>query len=111
MRTGSSLSNYELIWETVRQIPKGSVATYGEVAAESGLPGQPRLVGYALHRLPAGSDVPWHRVINSQGRILFSPASRVFKEQRRLLQKEGVVFAGEAVDLHRFGWLKDLHRQ
>ena len=111
MRTRRSLSNYELIWETVRQIPKGSVATYGEVAAESGLPGQARLVGYALHGLPAGSNVPWHRVINSQGKISFPTTSRAFKEQRRLLQKEGVVFDGEAVDLHRYGWLRNLYRR
>ncbi len=54
---------------------------------------------------------PWHRVINSQGRISFPTTSRAFKEQRRLLQKEGVVFDGEAVDLHRYGWLRNLYRR
>ncbi|MBD3162880.1 MAG: hypothetical protein GF346_10755, partial [Candidatus Eisenbacteria bacterium] len=51
---------YRRIWETVNRIPPGRVATYGQIATLAGLPGQPRLVGYALHRLPEGSPVPWH---------------------------------------------------
>jgi methylated-DNA-protein-cysteine methyltransferase-like protein len=108
VRNATRLSTYELIWETVRQIPKGKVATYGQVASEAGFPRQPRMVGYALHALPPHSGVPWHRVINAQGRISFPKDSGAYKKQRRLLKAEGIGFEGEAVDLERFGWLSDL---
>ena len=101
-------SIYELIWETVRQIPKGKVATYGQVASEAGFPRQPRMVGYALHALPPRSGVPWHRVINAQGRISFPKGSTAHRKQRRLLKAEGVNFRGESLDLERHGWLSDL---
>jgi methylated-DNA-protein-cysteine methyltransferase-like protein len=107
-RMKRTLSTYELIRETVRQIPKGRVATYGQVASEAGYPGQPRMVGYALHALPPRSGVPWHRVINAQGRISFPKNSAAYRKQRRLLKAEGVVFRGELVDLGRFGWLSIL---
>lgn len=104
------LSSYEMIWEIVRQIPKGKVASYGQVATESGFPGQARLVGYALHSLSAHAGVPWQRVINSQGRISFSRGSSAYTRQRRLLRGEGVVFQGDTIDLERFGWLKKSRR-
>ena len=100
--------NYQLILETVRQIPKGKVATYGEIAKLSGLIGQARLVGYALHSLPRDSRVPWHRVINSQGRISLPKANGEYAEQKWLLKKEGVVFKGDAIDLDKYGWLRSL---
>ena len=102
------LSSYELIWDIVRQIPKGKVATYGHVAVEAGFPRQPRMVGYALHALPPHSGVPWHRVINAQGKISLPKDSAAHKKQRRLLKAEGVVFRGEVLDLEQFGWLSDL---
>ena len=105
------LSSYEMIWEIVRQIPEGKVATYGEVASESGFPGQARLVGYALHSLPPHTEVPWQRVINSQGRISFPRGSSAHRRQRRLLTGEGVIFQGDTIDLERFGWLKTFRRQ
>jgi len=95
-----------MIWEIVRQIPKGKVATYGQVASESGFPGQARLVGYALHALSPHVEVPWQRVVNSQGRISFPPGSSAHNRQRRLLTKEGVRFHDNTVDLERFGWLR-----
>jgi len=107
IQDGKRLSTYELIWATVRQIPKGKVATYGQVASESGYPGQARMVGYALHALPARSGVPWHRVINANGRISFPKESAHYRRQRRILKGEGVHFRGERVDLERFGWLSD----
>jgi methylated-DNA-protein-cysteine methyltransferase related protein len=97
---------YERIWETVRQIPKGTVATYGEVAAEAGFPGQARMVGYALHALPHGSGVPWQRVINTMGKISFPTGSDAHTRQKRLLRKEGIVFRGDRIDRERFGWLR-----
>jgi methylated-DNA-protein-cysteine methyltransferase-like protein len=110
MGTRRGPSNYQLIWETVRQIPRGRVATYGEVAEQAGIPGQARLVGYALHNLPASSDAPWHRVINSQGRISLPRGTSGYQRQKRLLLKEGVAFEKENVDLARFGWLRGLRR-
>ena len=104
------LSSYEMIWETVRQIPKGRVATYGQVATEAGFPGQPRLVGYALHNLPPGVGVPWQRVINAKGKISFAPASSSYRRQRRLLAEEGVEFKSDTVDLEKFGWLSAIRR-
>ncbi|MCX6133705.1 MAG: methylated-DNA--[protein]-cysteine S-methyltransferase [Ignavibacteriales bacterium] len=102
------LGTYELIWETVRHVPKGKVATYGQIASEAGFPRQPRLVGYALHALPPRSGVPWHRVINAKGRVSFPKDNAAYKKQRRLLKAEGIVFRGEAVDMERYGWLSDL---
>ncbi len=101
-------SNYERIWETVRHIPRGRVATYGEIAEQSGLPGQPRLVGYALHNLPGGLDVPWHRVINAMGRISLPQKTGAYARQRKLLEREGVIFRNDRVELEKFGWLRSL---
>lgn len=78
------------IHEVVSRIPRGRVATYGQVARLAGLPGQARLVGYALHALPAGTSVPWQRVVNAQGAI--STPGGPDNRQRRLLESEGVRF-------------------
>jgi methylated-DNA-protein-cysteine methyltransferase-like protein len=90
----------------VRRIPLGRVATYGQIAILAGFPRQPRLVGYALHALPRGTSVPWHRVINAQGRISAragEPAGSL--TQRLLLEAEGVAFdARGRISLERFGW-------
>lgn len=95
---------YRRIWDTVRRIPRGRVASYGQVAVAAGFPKQPRLAGYAMHALPSGSRVPWHRVINAQGRISFPPRSEPYREQRRRLEAEGVVFIAGRVDFARYGW-------
>jgi methylated-DNA-protein-cysteine methyltransferase-like protein len=87
-----------------RTIPRGKVTTYGALAAAAGLRKQPRLAGYAMYNLPDGSTVPWHRVINAQGKISFPPRSARAREQRRRLEAEGVVFIGGRVSLTRFGW-------
>lgn len=108
-RTGNS-ENYQLIWQTVRQIPKGKVATYGEIAKLSGLIGQARLVGYALHDLPRNSDVPWHRVINSKGKISLPKANGGYAKQKHLLKWEGVVFKSDAIDMEEYGWLRSLQK-
>ena len=100
--------NSRLIWETVRQIPTGKVATYGEIAKVSGLIGQARLVGQALHSLPSDSGVPWHRVINSEGKISLPKAYGGYAKQKRLLKREGVVFKSDAIDMEEYGWLRSL---
>lgn len=88
------------------RIPKGKVASYGQIARVSGFSRQARLVGYALHNLPHGVDVPWQRVINSQGRMSFPENSKPYKKQKELLEREGIVFVNGKTDLTRFGWKK-----
>ncbi len=95
---------YLTVWEVVNKIPKGKVSTYGRVAELCGMPGQARLVGYALHNLPRGSDVPWQRVINSQGKISLSDLDGMAELQRKLLRKEGVRFIDGKVSLWTYGW-------
>ncbi len=93
---------YERIYEAIQQIPRGRVATYGQIAAIVGPPCEGRTVGYALAALGRRLDeppVPWQRVINAQGMVSTGP------NQQRLLEEEGIVFdeAGRT-DLKRFGW-------
>ena len=96
------------ILDVVRRIPRGRVATYGQVAFLAGLPGHARQVGSALKGLPEGCEVPWQRVINAKGEI--SPRGEPVAGpwegfQRHLLEEEGVAFdARGRVDLDRFGW-------
>lgn len=99
-------STYERIYRVIRTIPRGRVTTYGAVARIAGLAGQARLVGYALHALPSGSTVPWHRVINAQGRLSLERAgSSAGTTQRLALEREGVrVDASGRVSLARYGW-------
>jgi methylated-DNA-protein-cysteine methyltransferase related protein len=99
-------TSYEKIYATVRKIPRGRVTTYGNVARLAGLPGQPRLVGYALSALRDGTALPWHRVINAQGRLsLERVGSSSGLTQRVRLEREGVKFdAAGRVSLARFGW-------
>lgn len=97
-------SSYHRIWDMVCRIPRGRVATYGGIAARCGLDGQARLVGYALHNLPDGIDVPWQRVVNARGRISFPPGSRSYARQKHLLEAEQVRFLDEKIDLLRYGW-------
>ena len=82
---------YQRIYAVVSRIPRGRVATYGQVAALARLPRQARFVGYALHALPADSDVPWHRVVNAAGRISLRADAFAHDElQAHLLRREGV---------------------
>jgi len=76
----------------VKRIPRGRVATYGQVATLAGLDGHARQVGYALHDLPPQSNVPWHRVINARGEISPRSAGDSHELQRMLLEAEGVDF-------------------
>jgi len=88
----------------VDSIPRGSVATYGQVALEAGLPGRARLVGRILAELPATSGVPWHRVVRAGGRIAVRPGDGQRLQLRRL-RCERVRFTGpDRVDLERSGW-------
>ena len=101
--TESFSVRHQTIYEVVKTIPAGVVATYGQVAAIVGC--GPRLVGYALASLPAGMDVPWQRVINSQGKISTRSGGAADPRQRQALIREGIVFSLKGtVDRKRFGW-------
>jgi methylated-DNA-protein-cysteine methyltransferase-like protein len=96
MQAGRSNEAYARIHAVVRRIPRGRVATYGQVAELAGLPGRARQVGY---------DVPWQRVINAQGRVSPRSAPGFDLTQRWLLEAEGVVFGPDGrVDLERHRW-------
>ena len=100
------MSSYDDFYAIARKVPAGRVTTYGAVAAEAGLPGRARQVGYAMAALPADHDVPWHRVINARGEVSPRAGGTAFEKiQRNLLEAEGIVFnARGRVDLDRFGW-------
>ncbi len=85
-------SRWDSIYRAVRRIPRGRVASYGQIAELAGLEGHARQVGYALHALPDGSRVPWHRVINAKGEISPRSAGDSHELQRMLLDAEGVKF-------------------
>jgi len=88
----------------VSRIPRGRVASYGQVAALARLPRQARLVGYAMSALPPDTAVPWHRVVNAEGRISLRAGGGGDQIQAQLLEKEGVRFVGGAIPLDRHGW-------
>ena len=102
MKTNSNSGMFARIRSTIRQIPWGKVATYGDVAYAAGLPGAARQVVWALHG--SGSLLPWQRVVGAGGKILLPGIHG--SEQRLLLQAEGVAFIGLRVDMkqHRYGW-------
>jgi methylated-DNA-protein-cysteine methyltransferase-like protein len=81
---------YQRIYAVVRRIPFGRVATYGQIASLAGLAGHARQVGYALHALPPGTLVPWHRVVNASGRISARAVPGPELEQQLLLEREGI---------------------
>ena len=97
------------VYALVKKIPRGKVATYGQLAKLLGLPRHARHVGYALAATPENVKTPWHRVINAQGRIslrLTNWQSGSDDLQRILLEAEGVVFdVSGKINLKRFGWM------
>lgn len=99
------MSVFEKIYEVVRQIPKGKVATYGFVALKAGNPRWARVVGYALHNNPAPMIIPCHRVVNREGKVAEAFVFGGGNAQRDLLRKEGIVFEADGtVDLLKYGW-------
>ena len=105
MTSGKPNSTYQRIYSIVRRIPKGRVATYGQIAALAGLPGHARQVGYAMHALAEHTTVPWHRVINTKGEVSRRSTPGWEHEQRLRLEREGVVFdSRDRVDLKKVRW-------
>lgn len=105
-RIHNSLSGtYARIYAVTRRIPSGRAASYGQIARLAGIPGAARQVGYALHALPEGSTVPWHRVVNARGMISRRAAPGSELTQRMLLEAEGVYFdLNGRIDLAKYGW-------
>ena len=106
MATGQGLN--ERIVATVRRVPAGAVATYGQIAAEAGVPRRARLVGQVLKQLPRGSGVPWHRVVNARGELSLPVGSDARRRQRERLEREGIVFGAGRIELERFRWRPSL---
>ncbi len=99
---------YERVWGFVREVPRGRVVTYGQVAVELGAPSTARAVGYALRALPPDTDVPWWRVINAKGGISLRGRGAGADLQRELLEEEGIPFsAAGTVDLRTYRWWPD----
>ena len=93
---------------TIRRVPPGAVATYGQIAAEAGAPRRARLVGHVLRQLPPDSGVPWHRIVNARGELSLPAGSDSWRRQRARLEQEGVVFVAGRIDLARFRWQASL---
>ncbi len=99
------MSVFEKIYDVVKRIPKGKVATYGYVALRAGNPRWARVVGYALHNNPSPGIIPCHRVVNREGKVAEGFVFGGGNVQRELLEQEGVVFRKDGtVDLGKYGW-------
>ena len=97
------MNTFEKIYEVVKSIPKGKVATYGQVALLAGNPRWARVVGYALHVNPEPGTIPCHRVVNCEGRVAPSFAFGGESVQRQLLESEGIVFESDGrIDLKKY---------
>jgi methylated-DNA-protein-cysteine methyltransferase-like protein len=92
------------VWQVVEEIPRGHVLTYGEVARLAGMSRAARRVSLAMRRAPRNRKLPWHRVVNSQGRISFPADSSGYRQQKERLEREGVVFIKGRIDLERHGY-------
>jgi methylated-DNA-protein-cysteine methyltransferase-like protein len=101
---GQDSSLREKIWQIVAAIPRGRVASYGQIARLAGYPGHARYVGTTLRQLPKASTLPWHRVLRSNGELAFPVGSAPHKKQRSLLAGEGVLFKEQRVALRLFQW-------
>lgn len=103
--TSGALRIAEQVWQVIALIPKGRVATYGQIAELAGLPGSARRVGRILSQLPSGTRIPWHRVVNASGGISLPADSGGYVRQRARLEREGVVFnSAGRITLRNFRW-------
>ena len=95
---------FDRIYDVVKQIPKGRVATYGQVAAMAGNPRWARVVGYALHSNPDPEHIPCYRVVNRNGAVSKAFAFGGENVQIQLLEAEGIEVCGGRVDLTKYRW-------
>ena len=94
----------EAIYLALSQVPKGKVITYGNLAKLAGMPNGARLAGRLMCELPEGSNLPWHRVINAQGKISLSENSDGYREQLARLEKDGIVMSNGKINLSIYGY-------
>jgi methylated-DNA-protein-cysteine methyltransferase-like protein len=95
------------VLQLIRAIPKGRVATYKQIAELAGKPQGSRGVAWILHSSSVKYELPWHRVINSQGKISFDPRSTNYREQKKRLAREGVIVESDGqLDLEKYRWRK-----
>lgn len=100
-------SLYEHFYDLISQIPKGEVSTYGDIAKMADCRSA-RAVGFALNQLPEGSDIPWQRVINSQGKVSTRKNSEGHCVQQLILEEEGIVFNEDKLDLNKYRWQPEI---
>jgi len=98
---------HEIVYQIVAALPKGKVTSYGQIAKLAGYPNHARIVGNILKNLPSDTLLPWHRVINSQGKISFPQNSDAYNRQRLLLEKEGVNFKNSKILSQHLAWQND----
>ncbi|WP_394494843.1 MGMT family protein [Shewanella sp. ENK2] len=104
----TTLSPKQRIWFIVNMIPSGNVLAYGKVADLAGLPGRARYVSKALKEAPEHLNLPWHRVINSQGKISFKLNTLHFQNQQERLKSEGIEVNKGKISLSKFEWKPDM---
>ncbi|GIU44714.1 methylated-DNA--protein-cysteine methyltransferase [Shewanella sairae] len=108
MQISSQTSAMSQIWHIVAMIPEGKVCSYGKVADLAGLPGRARYVSRALKMAPGELKLPWHRVINSQGKISFAENTEPFIEQMQRLRSENIVVNRGKIKMAEYEWQPDL---
>jgi methylated-DNA-protein-cysteine methyltransferase-like protein len=101
--TKDRLDINEIIWQVVAAIPKGRVATYGQIAKLAGYPNHARYVGTTLKKLPADSTLPWYRVVNAKGELSFPQGSVQYQKQKLFLEAEGITFNTCKLSLNTYG--------
>lgn len=106
--SANSKQDYQRIWNTIAAIPSGRVASYGQIGELAGYARGARLVARALRYAPIEMNLPWHRVLNAQGKIAIPATSPSHQEQARRLAGEDVTFISGRVDMSRFRWQPDL---
>lgn len=99
-------STFEIIYDIVCQIPRGKAASYGQIAELAGNRRLARVVGYALHAIPSGREIPWHRVVRKDGEVFGGAESPGGRLQTELLKGEGVGFKDGRVDMEKYQWEK-----
>ena len=94
------------VMQQIHKIPAGKIATYKQIAELSGKPQASRGVSWILHSCSTAYKLPWHRVLNSQGKISFEKTSHNYRKQKKLLLGEGVIFDGEQLNMAKYQWKK-----
>lgn len=101
-------NTFEKIYDVIREIPEGKVASYGQIAELAGNRHWSRVVGYALHAVPFDSDLPCHRVVTKDGKVSKAFGGGECNRQVELLMAEGVAFIDGHVDMKEFQWRRRL---